>query len=339
MAKLYAIGLQYNGALGLPIGSDGVTTSLTQIGTDDDWLAVAHSNYCMYALKDDGSLYTAGWNQTGLLGVGDSNTSTKVYGPAEITSVAGVTAIKACPSSRYFAYLQTATGNLFAWGDNAQRPNLGVGGSPFEVDEPTIVATGVGALNGLALNTTEYVYLLIGTTLYRLTSTSGLGTSTATSVLGITSVANSTGVGVAHLIGTTLYDTNSGSTIATNVAAVSKQPSADNGKTGFVKTDGTLWTLSAAANPLTASQLGSATDWVSLTTGYGSYAVVAQKVNGSLHGVTSGGSATELVAASFATVSDYASSTEGLVVLLELAGPPPPPPDFWTSFVKSHEVP
>lgn len=74
---LWAVGANTAGQLG--IGSSVIThLNLTQSGTDNDWLSIEATGSHSMALKNDGSLWAAGNNLYGQLGIG-SNTNSNVW--------------------------------------------------------------------------------------------------------------------------------------------------------------------------------------------------------------------------------------------------------------------
>ena len=54
----------------LGLGNTANILTLTQIGSDNDWLSIENSSLHTMALKNDGSLWATGWNQYGQVGIG-----------------------------------------------------------------------------------------------------------------------------------------------------------------------------------------------------------------------------------------------------------------------------
>ncbi|MEI7773446.1 MAG: Ig-like domain-containing protein, partial [Verrucomicrobiota bacterium] len=132
--SLWAWGFNYYGNLGVGSSSDIVSVP-TQVGTNTDWKAVSTGYYSTSALKDDGSLWSWGYNDNGVLGVGSA--SSRVSVPTQVGTDKDWEAV--------FIYGQSThalkkDGSLWAWGYNGG-DNLGVGSSSTYVSVPTQVGT------------------------------------------------------------------------------------------------------------------------------------------------------------------------------------------------------
>ncbi len=96
--------------------TDGATmnlTSVTQIGSDADWIDVACGKYHSLALKANGTLWAWGYNNAGQLGDGST---TNQISPVQIGSD---TDWKQFDGGENFTLAIKTDGTLWAWGDNS----------------------------------------------------------------------------------------------------------------------------------------------------------------------------------------------------------------------------
>lgn len=113
--------------------------TLTQIGTDNNWVDIVCGDSHALAVKSDGSLYSWGYNALGQCGVGTSNESynspiavTGVHDGATYRPILGITLDNekriACGKNHSFIIARTALGDniLFGTGDNSNA-QLGTG--------------------------------------------------------------------------------------------------------------------------------------------------------------------------------------------------------------------
>lgn len=69
MAKIYALGMQYAGEMGLPASYNDVYADNVQIGTYTDWTSIATiSGQAIYGVRSNGTLWSAGRDEGGTLG-------------------------------------------------------------------------------------------------------------------------------------------------------------------------------------------------------------------------------------------------------------------------------
>lgn len=109
--KLYSSGLNTNGQLGL--GTTDNETEPTQVGTDQNWVAISAGESFSIGIKADGTLWAWGKNTDGQLGDG---TTTQSNTPLQIGSEKW---ISVSAGSNYVLAIQ-AGGTLWAWGGNMQ---------------------------------------------------------------------------------------------------------------------------------------------------------------------------------------------------------------------------
>lgn len=83
---LWSWGYNYSGQCGQGFyggdvfSGDGIKVP-TQVGTDTDWVHVEAGAFSSYALKQNGVLYSCGYNGPGQLGIGNSLTNTNIFTP------------------------------------------------------------------------------------------------------------------------------------------------------------------------------------------------------------------------------------------------------------------
>ena len=86
----------------------------TQIGTDTDWASGSTSNYCSFAIKNNGTLWSWGYNSNGQ--IGDGTTINQPF-PTQV----GTDNDWALVSASYQHVLAMKTdGSLWAWGEGSQ---------------------------------------------------------------------------------------------------------------------------------------------------------------------------------------------------------------------------
>lgn len=91
-----------------------------QYGTETDWVDVFAVNYCSYAIKSDGTLWAWGDNQDDYLFGYQSNDTTSIYTPRQVTAIEGkVVFISGCESTRIIATGENGVATkVYAWGSN-----------------------------------------------------------------------------------------------------------------------------------------------------------------------------------------------------------------------------
>lgn len=131
--KLFATGLNGNGQLGL--GDTTQRTTLEQVGTDEDWVFVAATQYRTFAIKSDGTLWSCGSNAYGQLGLGDTTQRTSLVKVGAATNW-----VQGSAGTDHAAFVR-ADGTLWTWGWNGNG-QLGLGdttqrNSPVQVGSAT----------------------------------------------------------------------------------------------------------------------------------------------------------------------------------------------------------
>lgn len=86
---------------------------IQQIGTDNDWRSIEASKYCSMIVKNNGTLWSCGYNITGALGNG-TTTNTNLLG-----QVGTATHWDKVRCGLFYTVALTENGTLMAWGDNS----------------------------------------------------------------------------------------------------------------------------------------------------------------------------------------------------------------------------
>jgi alpha-tubulin suppressor-like RCC1 family protein len=102
------------------------SASSVQVGTDANWLTVDAGYDFTIALRDDGTLWTWGWNEAGLLGLG---TSTDVNQPTQIDTNTNWKSVDA--GNIHVAAIRT-DGTLWTWGRFRGKPTRVGSGSNWQ---------------------------------------------------------------------------------------------------------------------------------------------------------------------------------------------------------------
>lgn len=130
---LWAWGANSLGQLGLETTSDWVLTP-TQVGSDNDWVAVACGGWFSMGIKSDGTLWTWGSNVFGQLGNGtvdDLDVPTQIGTDTDWKSITG---------GGWHALATKTDDSLWAWGRN-DRGQLGTGSASAYIWVPTQVSS------------------------------------------------------------------------------------------------------------------------------------------------------------------------------------------------------
>jgi len=90
-------------------------SSPIQIGSDTNWAQVSCGEYCMAAIKNDGSLYAWGENNYGILGDGTTDSRSS---PVQIGSDTWKQISLSPENNQAFALAIKSNGTLWAWGRN-----------------------------------------------------------------------------------------------------------------------------------------------------------------------------------------------------------------------------
>ncbi|WP_396158315.1 T9SS type A sorting domain-containing protein [Flavobacterium sp.] len=139
---IWGCGQNGNGNLGIGNNTLGIYT-LTQIGTATDWRSVEPSSVHTMALRNNGSLWAAGFNTTGQLGIG-TLTNTNVF-----VQVGTATNWAKVRCGRQHTLALDSNGTLWAWGLNSS----GQLGDGTTVNKS--VPTQIGTVCTLSVNEVE----------------------------------------------------------------------------------------------------------------------------------------------------------------------------------------
>ncbi len=150
---LWAWGDNEEGQLG--VGSTAkFSTQPLQVGTDATWKAVYGARGCMFALKNDGTLWTAGSNEKGMSGAGDG--LTKHTELVQVGTDSDWASVSTSNNWCYTVFALKTDGTLWGWG-SAESYTLGTGNTqnsaiPVKIGEDTDwKQISVGASHVLAL--------------------------------------------------------------------------------------------------------------------------------------------------------------------------------------------
>jgi alpha-tubulin suppressor-like RCC1 family protein len=261
---LWAWGWNGYGQLGL--GDSVIRYTPTQVGSSTDWHSVSAGNRgYVFAIKNDGTLWTWGRNRYGVLGLGDTvnrNIPTQVGSGTDWRSVS---------AGNIDSYAIKTDGTLWSWGYNGDG-ELGLGD---KVDRTTPTQVGTDThWQEVSANYYAAIALKTDGTLWSW----GLnddGCSDGCGQLGL-------GQGILEVLTPTQIGTD------TNWKSIF--PAGDSGVGAAFKNDGTLWVwgfndygglgLGDTTPRYVPTQLGSGTDWQSVPTNY--YQTLATKADGTL---------------------------------------------------------
>ena len=141
--KVYAWGFNVNGQLG-----DGTTTQRDHpilIPNFTNVVAIAAGGYHSLALTGNGKVYSWGYNSYGQLGSGAKDFNAH-SAPAAVPGLTGITAIA---GGGYHSLALSASGAVFAWGQNAYG-QLGDGTTTSRFSATAVLASGDAALTGVS---------------------------------------------------------------------------------------------------------------------------------------------------------------------------------------------
>jgi alpha-tubulin suppressor-like RCC1 family protein len=250
--RLFAWGTANNGRLGNGVSS-GNYFSPIQIGSDNDWSYVSAGNYTSAGIRD-GKLYTWGSATNGRLGNG--TTTPDVLVPTQIGTDTDWEVVSVSPTTALVAAIKG--GRLFTWGVNGASGVLGNGTTTGSTTTPTQIGTD-----------DNWQYVITGSTYALAIKNNGELWAWGSNSKGRTGLGTSSG--------STLSPTRVGS--LSTWSAVSCGRSA-NSSTGFGAgiCDGKLYTWGSATNGrlgngtttpdiLVPTQIGTDTDWVSVSCG------------------------------------------------------------------------
>ncbi len=254
---LWGVGDNSQKQLGLPNAS---YTTLTQIGSDNDWVDVAVGALYTLVLKSNGKVYACGSNSSGQGGQG--NTTSPI---ATLTIVPGTNTYTAIGANGSSSFALRDDGKLYAWGAHGTLGLLGLSGTTSIYSSPTqmtfpanVVQFSIGSQYGMAVLPSGYMYSW-GTGSYGKRGSGGTTTS--------------------------LYP------VQVQYASDWSKVFAGYHTTFAIKTNGTLWSFGyggdyASAQGSTSdlyypTQVGTATDWVDAQLVFNG--VLARKTSGAIH--------------------------------------------------------
>ena len=92
----------------------------TQFGTDTDWVKTIAIGYASYAIKADGTLWAWGFNDDDFLFGEQTNDTTSIYTPRQVTSFEGkVISFGGCENTRIVGVGENGViSKVYAWGSN-----------------------------------------------------------------------------------------------------------------------------------------------------------------------------------------------------------------------------
>ena len=108
---IWAVGQNYSGALGFG-NYQQVNYAIQQIGTENDWKSIEASEYCTMITKNNGTLWSCGFNFSGQQGNGNT-TQTNVL--AQVGTANNWDKVRC---GLFHTIALTNAGTLMAWGDN-----------------------------------------------------------------------------------------------------------------------------------------------------------------------------------------------------------------------------
>lgn len=129
---LWGWGANYNGELG--DGTYQIRPTISQIGTESNWLAIATGSEHTIAIKTDGTLWAWGSNNSGQLGDG---TTIKKNIPIQIGTDNDWQSVS---TKAFTSFAIKNNGTLWGWGQN-NISNVGLGFYSLNVTVPTQVGT------------------------------------------------------------------------------------------------------------------------------------------------------------------------------------------------------
>lgn len=247
---LWSWGGNSSGALGQNQGAGNNRSSPTQIGALTTWSSVAASRYASFAIKTDGTLWSWGGNDSGVLGL---NAGPNVSSP---TQIGALTTWSKLGGSRFACFAIKTDGTLWGWGDGSTgqlgQNSTTIFSSPVQV----------GALTDWARVATQGYNSCIAV------KTDGTLWAWGQNTNGILGLNNTASVSSPTQVGAL---TNWAQT--ERFAAQSR-----NSSTLAVKTDGTLWGwggnasgqlgLNTTTNFSSPVQIGALTSWSAVTAGF-----------------------------------------------------------------------
>jgi autotransporter-associated beta strand protein len=156
--KLYAVGTNRNGQLGLPALAGAVAFTEATVNIPTNLMAIAAGGRHSLLLGKDGKVYGFGDNGSGQVGLGVSAMSIRTN--TEIGSLSGITAIAA---GAEHSLALDSSGNVYAWG----RGNAGQLGYPTlsGANQPRLIS-GLSGVKQLAAGDKHSLFLTTNGTVY-----------------------------------------------------------------------------------------------------------------------------------------------------------------------------
>jgi len=303
--RLYLIGTMQYGSSGLNVGSI-YKSSPTQVGSDTNWTEISNGNISKLAIKNDGTLWAWGYNQSGSLGLnttGGYSTFRKYSSP---TQVGALTNWNKVHIAEEVTLAVKTDGTLWSWGymQNSQSGN-GTSSvqrsSPAQVGAltnwssvvhggltPTAIKTdgtlwtwgyGSNGLLGRSNNSDNASPVQVGTDTNWSKAFAGYAQTAAIKTDGTLWLWGAGTYGVMGQNNTQSYSSPAQVGTGTNWSQAAF------GKNGCaaIKTDGTLWTwghnqegqlglnntVYNGGNKSSPTQVGAGTNWLKITGGYG----------------------------------------------------------------------
>ncbi len=309
-SELWSFGENEYGQTGLGVSVDE-STEPTQVGSDEEWVAVSAGSFHTLAIKSDGTLWTFGSNDAGKTGLGTVVGNTTV--PTQIGSDTDWELVSA-------GYLHSlaikSDGTLWSFGSNGFG-QTGLNTTSGNTTVPTQIGSdtdwelaSAGDYHSVAIKSDGTLWSFGFNNSGRTGLNTTSGNTTVPTQVGSDTDWEVASVGDAHTLaiktdgtlwsfggntnGRTGLNTDTGNTLVPTQVGVATNWEAVSGGTGFalvLASDGTLWSFggntngrtglnTGTGNTLVPTQVGSDTDWAVIAAGAAH--ALALKTNNSL---------------------------------------------------------